>query len=122
MEEQLVGIEIDEARKHVLNRIRKTKKGIVTKESDHNVVVTTFTNKFTIQTKEDKEEIYKNKENQRKFKQYTSNTKMLSSVLESKEDINVLTKRLIKKINGCIAMNFKKVRINTSKKGAEDKL
>ena len=68
MEEQLVGIEIDEARKHVLNRIRKTKKGIVTKESDHNVVVTTFTNKFTIQTKEDKEEIYKNKENQRKFK------------------------------------------------------
>ena len=47
---------------------------------------------------------------------------MLSSIIESKEDINVLTKRLIKKINGCIAMNFKKVRINTSKKGAEDKL
>ena len=122
MEEQLVGIEIDEARKHVLNRIRKTKKGIVTKESDHNVIVTTFKNKFTIKTKKDKEEIYnlKNKENQIKFKQYTSNTKMLSSIIESKEDINVLTKRLIKKINGCIAMNFKKVRINTSKKGAKD--
>ena len=47
---------------------------------------------------------------------------MLSSILESKEDINVITKRLIKKINGCIAMNFKKVRINTFKKGAKDKL
>ena len=42
MEEQLDSIEIDEAKKHVLTRIRKTNKGVVTKESDHNVLVTTF--------------------------------------------------------------------------------
>ena len=53
MEKQLDSIEIDEARKHVLKRIRKTNK-----ESDHNVLVTTFKNKFTIKSKEDKEEIY----------------------------------------------------------------
>ena len=47
---------------------------------------------------------------------------MLSSVMNSDEDINVLTKRLIKKINGCIAINFKKVRINPVKKSPKDKL
>ena len=41
---------------------------------------------------------------------------MLSSVLNADEDINVLTERLIKKVNGCIAMNFKKVRITRNKK------
>ena len=107
-----------------LTRIRRSTKGIKTKESDHNVIITTFNNKFTIDTREDKEEIYnlKNTDNQRKFKLYTSNTKMLSSVLESKDDVNILTNRLIKKINGCIAVNFKKVRINSSNKGAEHKL
>ena len=47
---------------------------------------------------------------------------MLSSVMNSDDDINVLTKRLIKKINGCIAINFKKVRINPVKKSPKDKL
>ena len=124
MEERLDDIEIDEARKHVLTRIRRSKKGIKTKESDHNVIITTFNNKFTIDAREDKEEIYnlKNKDNQRKFKLYTSNTKMLSSVLDSKDNINILTNRLIKKINGCIAVNFKKIRVNSSNKGAEHKL
>ena len=75
MEEQLEKVEIDEARKHVLTRIRKTKNGVQVKESDHNVIITTFNNKFTISSKEDKVEIFnlKNKDNQKKFKEYTSN-------------------------------------------------
>ena len=41
---------------------------------------------------------------------------MLSSVFNSKEDINILVQRFIKKVDGCIKMNFKKVRINRTKK------
>ena len=37
---------------------------------------------------------------------------MLSSVLDSEEDINIITNRFLKKLNGCIAMSFRKVRIN----------
>ena len=117
MEERLDDIEIDEAWKHVLTRIRRSKKWIKTKESHHNVIITTFNNKFRIDTREDKEDIYnlKNKDNQRKFKLYTRNKKMLSSVLESKDELkNILTNRLIKKINGCIAVDFKKVRKKTA--------
>ena len=64
----------------------------------------------------------KNKECQKKFKIYTSNTHMLSSVLDSEEDINVLTDRLIRKIQGCIASTFKKVRITNNKKSKLERL
>ena len=47
---------------------------------------------------------------------------MLSSVLDSEEDINVLTDRLIRKIQGCIASTFKKVRITKNKKSKLDSL
>jgi hypothetical protein len=122
LEEQIECLEIDEDRKHVLSRIRKTKRGNVHKESDHNVLLTTFKQTVVSTKKKDKTEIYnlKNKECQHKFKEYTSNTKMLSSVLDSEENINILTKRLIKKINGCIAMNFKKVRMSQNKRSISE--
>ena len=47
---------------------------------------------------------------------------MLSSVLDSNENIDVLTNRLIKKIQGCIATTFKKVRVTNNKKGKLEKL
>ena len=124
MEDQLESIKIDEDRRHVLTSIRKTKRGITTKESDHNVILTTFKNKFNLSKVKEKESVYnlKNIECQRKFKKYTSNTKFLSSVMDSKEDINTLTHRLIKKINGCIALSFKKVRVNRLKKDPVEKL
>ena len=64
----------------------------------------------------------KNKECQQRFKAYTSNTKNVSSVLDSEEDIDIFTKRFINKIDGCIAMTFKKVRITHNKKGQLEKL
>ena len=117
-------LEIDEDRRHVLTKIRKTKKGIIKKESDHNVLVTTFSDTFESSETKEKEEMYnlKNKECQKKFKMYTSYTHMLSSVLDSKEDINVLTDRLIRKIQGCIASTFKKVRITNNKKSKLERL
>ena len=111
-------LEIDEARNHLLTRISKTKKGVIKKESDHNVLITTFKDTFKTTDNKEKSEMYnlKNKECQKAFKAYTSNTNMLSSVLNADEDIDVLTERLIKKVNGCIAMTFKKVRITRTKK------
>ena len=47
---------------------------------------------------------------------------MLSSVLDSEEPIDILTERLLKKTNGCIAMTFKKVRITQHKECKLDKL
>ena len=115
----LESLVIDEDRKHVLTKIKKTKKGVIKKESDHNILITTFSDTFGSNEKKEKEEVYniKNKDCQRKFKEYTSNTRMLSSVLDSDEDINVLTDRLIRKIEGCIASRFKKVRVTRNKKG-----
>ena len=40
---------------------------------------------------------------------------MLSTVFDSKEDIYVLAKRFLKKLDGCIKLNFKKVRVSASK-------
>ena len=118
LDDDLESLEIDENREHVLTRIKKTKQGIKRKESDHNALITTFKRNFRVNEKTNKKETFnlKNKEAQKKFKEYTSNTKMLSSVLDSEDDIDTLTRRLVKKINGCIAINFKKVRINTAKK------
>ena len=101
-----------------MTRIRKTKKGIIKKESDHIVLIPTFKNTFKISEKKELIEMFnlKNIICQRAFKEYTSNTKMLSSVLKSEDNIDVITERLIKKINRCIAMAFKKVRITHKKK------
>ena len=124
LDEQIECMEIDEDRKHVLSRVRRTKKGITHKESDHHVMLTTFKQTVDTSKKKEKTEIYnlKNKECQRAFKKYTSNTKMLSSVIDSNEDINTITRRLIKKINGCIAMIFKKVRITQHKTSKSERL
>ena len=41
---------------------------------------------------------------------------MLSSIFNSKDDINILLHRFIKKVDGCIKMNFTKMRKNKTKK------
>ena len=64
-----VSLKVDEERKHVITRITKTKKGIKTKESDHNVLLTELDFKVNEITDKPKIELYnlKNKENQKKF-------------------------------------------------------
>ena len=121
MYDSLMSIEVDEARKYVLTKVVNTKKGPKVQESDHNPIVTEFKLQLKPSEKEDKLELYnlKNRECQIKFKEYTTNTKMLSTVFDAAdEDINVLTNRFLKKLDGCIATNFRKIRITKSK---EDK-
>ena len=96
---------------------QEQKKGIKTKESDHNVLQTVF-DLNVVETKEkSKKKIYnlKNKENQKKFQAYTYKDNALSSIFESEGNLDTLTDRFIKKLKGCIAMNFSKIRIKEKK-------
>ena len=115
---------IDEERKHVLTKIQRKKNGIVKKESDHNILLTEFDMTMSTRVNQRKVEVYniKNKECQDKFRNYTSNTNMLSSIFDSNDDINILTQRFLKKLDGCIKRNFKRVRINNNKPFEQDKL
>ena len=67
-------VHIDQERLHVLTKIRKTKKGINIKESDHIVMVTEFDCKIQKEKETEKEKaLYnlKNKDCQEKFKLFT---------------------------------------------------
>jgi hypothetical protein len=79
MVKHFVAFEVDEAKKHVLTKIAKTKRGTKKKESDHNVLLTEFDCQLGEPETNEKEEVYnlKNKECQKKFKTYTSKDKML---------------------------------------------
>ena len=121
----LVSVHIDEERKHVLSKIHKTKRGVKVKESDHNSIITEFDCQIIKDTDEKKLELYdlKDKDSQVKFKAYTTETNMLSSIFnKDSDDIDTLTCRLIKKINGSIAINFKKKRVSTNKECESDRL
>ena len=63
-----------------------------------------------------------NKECQAAFHKYTSETKMLSSTIDEEGDIDQVIDRFIKKVNGSIALNFKKVRINKNRVEKNDTL
>ena len=75
---------VDDERKHVLTRIKQSKKGSKKKESDHNVLITEFECEAIEIKDEDKQEVYnlKNKDCQVKFNEYTNKTKMLWMVME----------------------------------------
>ena len=87
------------------------------------MILTEFNLKLKVNEDDNKIEMYnlKNLEGQQKFKECTSNTNMLSSIFESKDDIDILTKRFQKKLDGCLARSFKKIRM-TQKEDAEDDL
>ena len=87
---------IDESRKHVLTRISKSKNGAFKKESDHNVLLTEFSYEVDISENKNKVEVYnlRNVECQKRFREYTSGTKMLSSIFDSNDSINILAHKV----------------------------
>ena len=115
---------INEKRKHVLTKIRKTIRGTVVQESDHNVLISEFNTTYNGDKKKTKVKLYnkKNPECEEKFRVYTSNTNMLSNVFDYEDNLNILTQRFIKKIDGCIKHSFKKVRVSNNKPIEEEKL
>ena len=51
LNKHMIKMHIDEERSHVLSRIRKTKKGVKVKESDHNVLLAEFNCKIATKEK-----------------------------------------------------------------------
>ena len=116
-----MNIEIDEKRKYVLTKVIRNKNGLKVQESDHNPIIIEFKLEIKEAAEANKLELYnlKNEECQAKFMKYTNETNMLSTVFNADEDINVLTNRFMKKLDGCIAVNFKKIRISKNKRDKE---
>ena len=113
LKNHMTSMHVDEERVHVLTRITKTKNGkLKVKESDHHVIVTEFNCKITPNKKEIIE-VYNlnNKECQAAFKKYTSETNMLSSCIDEEGDIDKVINNFMKKLDGCIAVSFKKRRV-----------
>ena len=122
LKEHMVSVHIDEEKKHVLTKIHKTKRGTRVKESDHNTIISQFNLKVATNNKREKIEVYnlRNKECQSKFKAFTTETKMFSTIFDGSDDIDILTERLVKKINGSIATNFTKRRISFKSEESKD--
>ena len=113
LENDLESIIIDEEGENALTKVLKTKKGVKTKSSDHNPIITNFSMKWSSKVTKPRIEMFnlKNKEGQEKFKQLTSNSTMLTDIVSSKDDINICTKKFLKSLNQCIRKSFKKIRI-----------
>ena len=115
--ESVESVEIDDKRKHVLTKHTKTKHGIKSTESDHNVIITRMKLKWTKRITKQDIEIFnlKNIECQNEFKRITSESDFLSSVFEGKNDINEITKKFLKRLNGCLHKSFRKIRLTEKK-------
>ena len=107
MVDDLVSLHVDEEKNHSLTTMRKNKKG---KPSDHNCLIGKFDFKWSRGIKKHKTELFnfKNESGIAKFKELTSNTDILSSIVNKNSDINIATKKFIKRINGYLHKCFKK--------------
>ena len=78
----------------MLTKVIRNKNGLKAQESDHNPIITEFKLHLKAAEEENSLELYnlKNKEGQAKFKEYTNDTKMLSTVFDEDGDINVCKK------------------------------
>ena len=92
----------------------KTKRGTNKKESDHNILISKFNCRWLKRLKKNKIEMFnlKNLECQQIFKELTSNTDFLSSVFDNDQDLNSITKKFLKRLNGVIHNSFKKIKIS----------
>ena len=102
--ESVQSIEIDDQRKYVLTKHVKTKHGMKSTESDHNIIVTKLKLPWSKKTKKHAIELFnlKNVECQNEFRKLTSKSNFLSSIFDENRDINAVTQKFIKRLNGCL--------------------
>ena len=119
LEEHLQSLLIDEDRKHVLTHVSRSKNILRKKESDHNVMISRLSFTWNKHIKRERIQSFnlKNKECQRLFTEMTSNTNILSSIFEKDENLNLCTKKFLKRLNGCIQQCFRKIRITEKTNG-----
>ena len=114
IEDSIESINIDEERNHVLTRYTKTKAGVKKVESDHNPIISKLKFCWSKSQQKQREEIFNfnNDKSLKMFKDLTTNTNFLSSVFDSHKDLNILTKKFLKRLNGCLHQCFKKIKIS----------
>ena len=110
---KILSMMIDDDRKYVLTKLTKKKSELQKKESDHNTIVTKLNDKWKTEAKEKKREIYnmKNKESQMSYKKETDCTRELSDINDKDESVEKLTKKILKRLDGFVHNNFKKIRV-----------
>ena len=116
-------IHIDEKQIHVLTKNLKTKHKNKVIKSDHNIIETKINLKW--KTKDAKVvEVFKFKdtEAQNMFKEETNKTLELSNIVNSKKPLEIVTKKLVKRIKGFIHSNFQKIKIIDKPNEALEKL
>ena len=57
---------------------------------------------------------FNDKDSLKAFKELTTNTKQLSQIFDNNKDLNVQTKKFIKRLKGFVSESFKKVKITNS--------
>ena len=103
---------IDEKRNHTLTKTVKTKTGIKKTESDHNTIVTKIKMMWDKKINKTREIFhFKDDAGQKKFKEKTDNTNELSQILSADKDVDILTNKFLKRLNGFIHECFKKIKV-----------
>ena len=118
---------IDDKREHVLTKIIKNKKGVRKVESDHHPIISKIKLAWDNNLQKHRTEIFnlKNKVCQKKFKEETSsanNNFNLSSVFDNDENLNLLTKKFLKKLDKVIYKCFNKIRVTEKKDDEREEL
>ena len=94
----------------------KTKKNVTKKvESDHNIIEVKLDLQWKSKSLETLEVFnFKDKESQLQFFNSTNKTEDLSKIFDSGKSLQVQTKKFIKRLNGFMNENFKKVKIKST--------
>ena len=109
--DEMCSISIDEKKIFCLESIKSTKKVYKPpKAITTQLLVDLGSNGRQVSKVQEKKcSIKKNKEAQAKFTQLTSVNGALTSIVTTSKDVNVATKKLLKRINGFICQSFKKI-------------
>ena len=94
-------------------------------KSDHNTIITKFSEKWDKQLKKEKVELFnmKNPEGQQKFKEITSTKGLFTNIFEDKsQDVNSITNRILKKLDKCLHKCFNKIRVKEKENKKLNKL
>ena len=119
MVDKVVSVKIDEDKTNCLTSITKSKNGTRVIKSDHNTIITNLQVNWNKKVKKDKLEIFnfKNIEGQRKFKELTSRQGKFTDIfIDETRDIESVTKKFLKNLDGCFQQSFKKVRVDHKEK------
>ena len=105
-------IHVNDEQVHVLSKNIITKVGTSYTESDHNIINTKLNIKWSAKKSKVMEVFkYKDKESPKMFKNETTNTDQLSKIVDNDKPLDIVTKELLKQIEGFVNQCFKKLKI-----------